>query len=400
MNIILTQQNILKADSTTIEIVKKLSYHCAKLYNVGLYSVKQYFQNTTEYLPYAKNYHICKVNENYKLLRTDVGQQILRLVERDFKSFFALLKLKQSGKYSEKVKTPSYKKDCMTMSIQGRAARIRNGYVFITLTTEFKTLYNIKQSYLKFKLPKNITVTKLQELRIVPKFEGKYFLIEFVYKKEITPTVLNKDNALGIDLGVNNFAACFSYDGDSFLINGRFLKSKNQLYNKILSKTKPKSRKRVRQSIKRSNYINNYFNKAVKFITDFCVNKDIGTIDIGILNKAKINIGKVNNQNFCNIPYGIFIRKLQSKCLQLGIKLHLQDESYTSKCSFLDNEEVCKNENYLGKRVKRGLFQTSKNILVNADINGAANLLKKCNRRLSKRATSGFVTNPIRLNFV
>lgn len=395
MKITLTQQNILKADKETIDIVRKMSYHCARLYNVGLYSVKQYYQNSTQYLPYAKNYHVCKTNENYKFLLTDIGQQILRLVDRDFKSFFALLKLKNSGKYSEKVATPNYKKDYINICIQGRAARISNGYVIVGLTKTFRNKYGITVKDIRFKLPNHLNITKLQELRIVPQFDGKYFNIEFVYNKEVVPHKLNTDNALGLDLGVNNLVAGFAYNCESFLIDGKPVKSKNQLYNKILSKTSKGSTKRVRQSIKRNNFINNYLNKSVKFIVDFCIKHDIGTIDVGILNKSKVNIGKTNNQNFCSIPHGKLIQKLKNKCLQAGIQLHLQDESYTSKCSFLDNEEVCQHDEYVGKRIKRGLFKTSQGILVNADINGAANLIRKCNRRL-RRANSGFTANPIK----
>lgn len=130
---VLTQKNRLRLSSTKLEIVKQLSYYSARLYNVGLYSVRQYYFNNNAYLPYVKNYHECKDNENYKLLLSDTSQQILRIVDRNFKSFFGLLRLKSQGKYTEKVRIPHYKKqdELMNITIQGRSARIRKGYVII-----------------------------------------------------------------------------------------------------------------------------------------------------------------------------------------------------------------------------------------------------------------------------
>ena len=410
--ILLTQKNRLKLKPKEFEVVKQLSYYSARLYNVGLYSVRQYYFNNNTYLPYAKNYHECKTNENYKLLLSDTSQQILRIVDRNFKSFFALLKLKAKGKYSEKVKLPHYKKqdELMNITIQGRSARIRDGYVIIGLSKAFKEKHNPSFKELKFKLPKNIKTDKLQEVRIIPVFGGLEFDIEFVYKKEIKPISVDKDKYLSIDMGLDNFATCFdSNDGSSFIIDGRYIKSLNRHYNKqkayyqsILDRQNIKQSKRmIRLSRKRYNKLNNYFNLAVKKITDYCIKHNIGNIVIGDFSdiKRNINIGKKNNQNFVAIPYGIFKRKLKSKCEQLGIEYHLQEESYTSKCSYLDNETVEKHETYLGKRIKRGLFKTAKGYLINADVNGAANILVKFLTSNGQRIANryGCVNHPLRL---
>ena len=410
--ILLTQKNRLRLKPKELEVVKQLSYYSARLYNVGLYSVRQYYFNNNTYLPYAKNYHECKTNENYKLLLSDTSQQILRIVDRNFKSFFALLKLKAKGKYSEKVKLPHYKKqdELMNITIQGRSARIRDGYVIIGLSKAFKEKHNPSFKELKFKLPKNIKTDKLQEVRIIPVFGGLEFDIEFVYKKEIKPISVDKEKYLSIDMGLDNFATCFdSNDGSSFIIDGRYIKSLNRHYNKqkayyqsILDRQNIKQSKRmIRLSRKRYNKLNNYFNLSVKKITDYCVKHNIGNIVIGDFSdiKQNINIGKKNNQNFVSIPYGIFKRKLESKCEQLGIEYHLQEESYTSKCSYLDNETVEKQETYLGKRVTRGLFKTAKGYLINADVNGAANILVKFLTSNGQRIANryGCVNHPTRL---
>ncbi len=413
---IITQKNRLKLSSKKLEIIKLLSYYSARLYNVGLYSVRQYYFNNNTYLPYAKNYHECKSNENYKLLLSDTSQQILRIVDRNFKSFFGLLKLKSRGKYTEKIRMPNYKKqyELMNITIQGRSARIRKGYVIIGLSKAFREKHNPPFKELKFKLPKNITADKLQELRILPVMNGMEFDIEFVYKKEFEPVSVDKDKYLSIDMGLDNFATCFdSNDGSSFIIDGRYIKSINRHYNKekayyqsILDRQNIKvSKKILTLSRKRYNKLNNYFNLTVKYITDYCVEHNIGNIVIGDFSdiKRNINIGKKNNQNFVNIPYGMFKRKVQSKCEQLGIEYHLQEESYTSKCSYLDNEEVKKHDTYKGKRVKRGLFRTSKGYLINADTNGAANILIKFltsngqSRHLVVANRYGCVNHPPRL---
>jgi len=418
--IILTQKNRLKLSKEEHRIVKLLAYHSARLYNVGLYSVRQYYFNNAEYLPYAKNYHLCKTNEHYKLLLSDTAQQILRLVDRNFKSFFGLLKLKKQGKYSDKIRPPKYKKDneLMTISIQGRSARIKEGYVYIGLSKAFKEKYQPKIKKLVFKLPKHIQVNKLQEVRIIPVFNGMEFDIEFVYKKEIELLSMDKSKYLSIDMGLDNLATCYSNSGATFIIDGRYLKSINHYYNKQVAYLKSiydrqgikYSKRLLRLKRKRDFRINNYFNLAIKYITDYCIQNNIGNIVIGDFQdiKREINLGKKNNQNFTYIPYGLFKQKLKSKCEQLGINYILQNESYTSKASFVDKDNPASNSTFNGKRVKRGLYQTKDGLKINADANGAANILVKyfksngLSRELNKLYFTryGCVNHPVRLRLV
>ena len=150
--------------------------------------------------------------------------------------------------------------------------------------------------------------------------------------------------------------------------------------------------------------INNYFNQTVNKVIKYCINNEIGNIIIGDFKgiKQEINTGKINNQNFVSIPYGILKRKLEAKCNYYGIKYVSQEESYTSKCSALDLEKICKHETYLGKRIKRGLFRSKDNILINADVNGAINILRKykckSDRDLSLTDVSGAISHPVRFN--
>jgi len=408
---ILTQKNRLRLTDHEFELVWNMSNYCARLYNVGLYSVRQYWLNNQEYLNYSKNYHECKSNENYKLLLSDTSQQILRIVERNFKSFFGLLRQKNAGKYSEKIRIPKYKKadELGIICIQGRSARVKDGYVLVGFSKTFKEKHRPKIKNLKFKLPNHIQVDKLQELRILPIFNGKEFDIEFVYKKEFETIPLDFSKTLSVDMGLDNFATCFnSTNGSSFIIDGRYIKSINHRYNKRLAKLQSikdlqkiaKPTKRIfNLTRKREFQLSDYFNRSVKYITDYCIKNDIGTILVGDFSNIKngINLGRKNNQNFVQLPYGIFRRKLKSKCAQIGIECLHTEESYTSKTSFLDKELPEKHDQYLGKRIKRGLFRSANGVCVNADVNGAAQILIKGKRNVSDGAYKGAVNAPVRV---
>lgn len=422
MQVTLTQKNRLRLTKEEHSVMTDLSYHAARLYNVGLYSVRQYYFANNTYLNYSKNYHECKGNENYKLLLSDTAQQILRLVERNMKSFFALWKLKQSGKYSDNVSLPHYKgkQELSIVPIQSRSARIKDGMVYIGLSKAFKEQYTPSFKELVFTLPKHIQVDNLQEVRIIPVFGGKEFDIEYVYHKTVEPVEnLNPEKYLGADMGLDNFATCLdSATGFSFIIDGKNIKSINQRYNKEIARLQSvkdhqhythATNRMFRLTRKRGFQLNNYMNLAVKHITDYCIEQQIGTIVVGDFSGIKqgINHGKRNNQNFVQIPYGVFRQKLKSKCQQLGIVCTSHEESYTSKTSFLDRETPEKHDAYQGRRVQRGLFRAANGTTINADVNGAAQILHKylkSNRLLTdsffELAAKGCVNYPRRVRLI
>lgn len=212
---LLAQKNRLRLNAEEYRLVKAFSWHCARLYNVGLYNVRQHFFATKEYMNYVNNAPMCYENENYRMLHTDIGQQILRKVDHNFKSFFGLLRAKKA------------------------AAVARSAY------------------------------------------------------------------------------GC------------------RQQRNRLM-----------RLSRKREWRINDYFNRVAKYITDHCASKGIGTLVVGnfLDSKQEINLGKKTNQNFVSVPYGKLLQKLKSKCEQVGISYQETEESYTSKCSFLDGEAVQKHD--------------------------------------------------------
>lgn len=414
---ILTQKNKLYLNEIDKFIIDKLSYHSARLYNSCIYIIKDYFQKNNSYLNYNEQYHQVKLNEHYNILITDSSQQIHRIVDRNFKSFLSLLKLKNKGKYSSSVKVPNYlKKDSgWSIFVAGRSARIKDNKVYVGLSKTFREKYNIKQKDIIFDLPKNINVNKLQQLQIKPLYGGKEYEILFCYEKENNIKKLDKNEFLSIDCGLDNLLTTYdTKNKKSFIINGKPLKSINQHYNKTKAKLQSKyeknkikdknTKKIIKLSEKRKNVINNYFNQTVNKVIKYCLKNNIGNIVIGDFKEIKkeINTGKVNNQNFVSIPYGILKRKLEAKCNYYGINYVLQEESYTSKCSSLDLEPIKKHENYMGKRIKRGLFRTKNNILINADLNGAINILRKYKSKsdgdLSLTDVSGAINHPVRIN--
>ena len=387
-----------------------MCYHAARLYNVGLYSVRQHFFNTDTYLTYNSNYHECKNNENFKLLLSDCGQQILRLVDRDMQSFFRLLILKKSNKYSEKINLPHYKKQesVMVCPIQGRSCRIqKDGTVAIGLTKEFREKYNISERRVLFTIPKNIRhITQFQEIRIIPLHNGKEFSVEFIYDDKSVKKQTQGDGYMAIDLGVSNFAACTIFSNDDarqFLIDGRRLKNINHYYNKKVSELKSEYSKNksisdyctprmMRLMNGRNNRITDYFNRVCHLLVNVCIDNNVKTLVIGYNKgqKQEINLGKVNNQNIVSIPYHKFRQKLQNLCIEHGITYVSQEESYTSKASAVDNDMIQvygtkEIPSFSGKRIHRGLYQSNDGSILNADINGSINILRKylltCNEK-------------------
>lgn len=398
--------------------LSKLSFCAARLYNSALYELRQYFFVNAKYLNYVQNYHKVKDSENYKLLLTDIGQLVIRSVDRDMKSFFALLKLKQNGRYSEKVSLPNYKdKDKgITFAIHGRSVKVKNGKVSFGLTKEFVEKFGLSKNRIEFNIPKYIQHIKtFQQIRIVSRYGGKSFDIEFVYDSPKEMKNLDKNSILSIDLGMDNFATLYSPGSKSEIINGKRLKSVNQYFNKQKTKLQadynsPKipdtnTKRFIRLSQGRKNRINDILNKSANHIIKKCLNENLGTLVIGDFSEAKqeINLGRVTNQNFVSIPYYLFKQKLESKCKHYGISYVLQEESYTSKCSSYDLESVEKHENYQGKRIKRGLFRTKDGKLINADLNGAINIYRKYLKSNSKKDLSfnevrAAVTPPVKVN--
>ena len=372
--------------------LKYLCHIAKNLKNQAIYNVRQYYFKNKKYLSYNENYKMLKNSENYKKLNSNMAQQILKEVDGSFKSFFGLLKLAKNGQYNFKdIKLPKYlAKDGFTTLVIG-FVRLKDDILIVPYSNSFKKTHQ----EVKIKLPLVLKDKKIKEIRIIPKQHSRYFEIQYTYEVEEVQRELNENNALGIDLGINNLCACVTNTGASFIIDGRKLKSINQYYNKTNAKLQSiKDKQKIehitlrqkRIARKRNNCINDYLSKAARIIINYCLNNDIGKIVLGYNEdfQRNSNIGSINNQNFVNIPYGKLRDKLIYLCKLYGIEFKLQEESYTSKASFFDGDEIPIHDKenpqeyvFSGKRIKRGLYQTSKGCQLNADCNGALNILRK-----------------------
>ena len=385
------RQQVKHLSKNEFRNLKYLSHIAKNLTNEAIYNIRQYYFNKKKYLSYNENYKILKNSENYKKLNSNMAQQILKEVDGSFKSFFGLLKLVKNDQYNGKIKLPKYlAKDGFTTLVIG-FVRLKDDILIVPYSNSFKKTHQ----EVKIKLPPVLKDKKIKEIRIIPKQHSRYFEIQYTYEVKEVQRELNRENTLGIDLGIDNLCTCVTNTGASFIIDGRKLKSINQYYNKTnakLQSIKDKqktSRTTLRQKRivrKRNNRINDYLSKAARIIINYCLNNDIGKIVLGYNEdfQRNSNIGSINNQNFVNIPYGKLRDKLIYLCKLYGIEFKKQEESYTSKASFFDGDEIPiydkeNSQEYIfsGKRIKRGLYQTSAGKLINADCNGALNILRK-----------------------
>lgn len=350
--------------------------HLAKnLFNLANFHYRQFFFNIEEFLSYYDLQFILKDHETYKKLPAQTSQQILKLVIQNWKSYWRALKEYRSNpsKFLGKPKFPSYKrKDGESIVIfTNQNTRIKDGYIHFPKKTQLS--------------PLKTRIEKYQQIRLIPK--GHYYVYEIVYNREEVDLNLDKERILSIDLGVDNLLTTANNIGlRPCIVKGKVLKSVNQWYNKVrainrsqVDSYQKETKRMTIHTRKRNNRMKDFFHKTSKIIVKYCIEYNIGTIVIGYNGgwKQKINSGKRNNQNFVGIPYYQLISMIQYKAKLVGIEVILTEESYTSKCSALDNEPIQKNKKFMGKRVKRGLFQSSKGIKINADVNGAMNILRK-----------------------
>lgn len=370
------EKHIINEHHKYFDECKHLTWLSKNLYNATLYCVRQQFIFNKKYLSYYEiNKKFTRRNQHdYRQLPSKVSQTIQRLVDKNMQSFFSLLKLKKDKGYDKSIKLPNYLKSNGLQVVhyvkQALSFKKKKGFVHLSKTNIFiRTKQNIDN---------------IRYVKIVPK--GNHFLIIVGYSvKEID---LLKDNSRygSIDLGLNNLITFSSNVTKPFIINGKPIKSINQYYNKKISTLKSKllKNKRVSKRInnlykRRSHKIDDYLHKSTKTLVNHLVSNRINTLVIGYNKgwKQDIKIGKRNNQNFVQIPFQRLINMLIYKCNEQGISVVLQEESYTSKCSFLDNESIRKHDKYSGRRIKRGLFKTKNGDLINADLNGSLNILKK-----------------------
>lgn len=371
------------------------------LYNYVLYNVRQGIFNEEYLKEYEFSTKLCKENQfDFRNLPTAISQQVVTQVFSNTKGWIKAKKEfeKNPSKFRSKPKLPNYKKGKKQNMVvfATNACRVKDGYIYFVKNI----IHPIKTK---------IGDSKLCQVRIIP--QATCYVVEVIYEKKEQDLNLNKDNVLSIDLGLNNLCSCVNnVDKQPFIVNGRIMKSFNQWYNKrkakLMSFAGDKgTSKRLRQLNNYRNFwIEDHIHKVSRFVINYCVDNNIGSLVVGLNKgwKQEINLGKKTNQKFVEIPFSRLIDKISYKCKLVGISFYLSEESYTSKVDHLAFEGLEKHDVYLGKRKKRGLFQSSVNKLINADINGAIGIGRKVfgDSYASRIIDSGLAFNPIRVNIL
>lgn len=406
---ILVEQQIIKSHDQRFSPLMEMCHWSKDLYNAALYNIRQhYFKSKNDstikykFLSYVENWRQLKDTEVFKKLQSHTSQEVIKQVDRDFKSFFSLVCKKNLGEYTSKCNIPHYKG--------------KDGFnVLIYEGSDFNKK-QIEQGILKIPKSKIVIKTKqtsIKQVRIIPR--GNHLVAEVLHEireKELLP---DNNYYAAIDLGIDNLCSVSSNCCNSFIINGKPVKSINQYYNKKKAKlqkrvkkcqNRNKSKRLQKLTEKRNRKVKDYFHKASRYIVNQLVSNRINTLIIGYNKgwKQEVNIGKRNNQKFVGIPFMMLRDMLSYKCKLVGINVIVTEESYTSKCSFIDNEEIKKKEVYDGKRTKRGLYKSKDGKLINADINGSYNIMRKGHQKasLDGKVTypecRGFVYNPDKIN--
>lgn len=422
------------------------SYYChisKNIYNEANYEARQEYAKYDHYMGYNDlEYLVKKKYPNYKLLPAATAQQIIRKLDKNgWWNFLERIKdyYIHPGKYLGKPGLPGYSKKngefilVFTGKVKGdkkkkkRQVSIKNGYL------DFPKKINKKPSRLKELNGKIKTrlddETDLNEIRVIPNFRGgdnrTGYTIEIVYTIEEHVLDLNKENVIGLDFGVRNIVAIANNIGEKpVVIKGGVLKSINQFYNKMraeiqsiyskqpimcLLKNKKVIYRKTGRAIQiltwnRNKKIKDAMHKYSKWVIGYCIYHNIGTIVIGYNPdwKQEINLGKRNNQNFAYIPFDKLVKMIQYKADEIGISVIMQEESHTSKCSFLDGESIEHHDSYMGKRTSRGLFRSSNGTIVNADVQGAYNTIKNAIPEAFKKLGVDWIEDvglhPLRIN--
>lgn len=380
---------VVKKGSPYYQEIDTICFKSKNLFNATLYEERKSYFDTGKFKYYNKvNKDFAKKNQSdYRALPAKVSQHIQMKVDQAIKSFQSL---KKSKKINFIPKIPNYlKKDgrFVTAYQRGALSFRKEGFIKLSKTNIYIPIPNkLKKKGLEI----------FQMVCLVPK--TGYYLIEILYKKHIPKKkkkkITHQTKFASIDLGLNNLATVTSNVFSPLIINGKPVKSINQYYNKNLKKKQrllPANQytsKAIKQlGYKREMKLNDYLHKSAAFLVNYLVSQTIDVLVIGTNKgwKQNINISKRNNQNFVNIPFYKFKQILTYLCKENGIEVHEQEESYTSKASFLDGDfiptfnENRKNEkhSFSGRRVTRGLYQTKNKKTINADVNGSLNILKK-----------------------
>jgi putative transposase len=411
---LVAERHIIKKGHRFWAEIDNLSWQSKNLYNSANYLIRQNFIYGHGYLTYNQMASLMKETEQYQALPAKVSQQVLRGLDRNWQSFFAASSEFKShpDKFLGKPKIPGYKepkkgRNLLVYTIQAISkVGLRQGLVKLSLRR------SSGQAGTSIALPTRVA-ERIAEVRIVPKCDC--YVIEVIYEKTEQFLALNEKIA-AIDLGIDNLMAVTSNQPDfiPLLINGRPLKSLNQFYNQrraklqsLLKGNRQSSQRICRLTRCRNQKVDDYLHQASRYLVNLLVEQEITTLVIGKNDgwKQEVNLGKVNNQKFVTIPHARLIEMISYKCQLEGISVILQEESYTSVANFLNDDplpvygQITEKPVFSGKRISRWLYCTDKGILVQSDVMGSYNILRKAFPNVFNRyGIERCVVHPRRIN--
>ena len=381
----LAERHIIKSTEHRFAQIDELAFKSKNLYNAANYAIRQSFVYGWSYINYNEMNRLMKSHQAYKALPAKVSQQILMILDKNWKSFFEAVKAYKTdpSKFTGRPKLPKYKD-----KVKGRNILV---YTIQAISSTQLKKGIIKLSGTEILIKTKVNPDRICQVRLVPKCDS--YVIEVIYNEQES-TASDDNFVASIDLGLDNLVALTSNQPGftPLLINGRPLKSINQFYNKRSSKLQSqlkggrKTSPRIQRLTRcRNQKIDNYLHHASRLIVDVVSAKQIGTLVVGKNEqwKTEINLGKQTNQNFVNIPHSRLIEMLEYKARLAGINVIVQEESYTSRANFMGQDPIPvygkteKEPMFTGKRIKRGLYKTSTGQLINSDINASYNILRK-----------------------
>ncbi len=413
----LVEQHIIGSNDPRYRVIDEAAFKSKNLYNAANYEIRQAFIHQGIYLSYEEMDKRMQSHEAYNALPAKVSQHVLKQLAAAWKAFREAKAAYEEdpSRFTGRPRLPKYKH-----KTEGRNILI---YTMQAVSRGKRSLQRgiIKPSMLPIEVKTQQDSKQIDQVRIVPRHG--YYVVEVIYSKEPVQAHVDPSFCVAIDLGVTNLAAIAS-NRESFvprLVNGRTLKAMNQWYNKRMKELKlclPKEdRERVTKQMeqitnKRNRQVNHYLHAASKAIIDFLVQEGVGTIIVGKnpLWKQEAGMGRRNNQNFVQIPHARFIKMLTYKAELVGIRVEVQEESYTSKASFLDLDPIptYKPNNdtqytFSGKRIGRRnrLYRTKSGKIICADVNGSYNILRKRKpdafAQAGAKGLAAYVVQPLRL---
>ena len=375
------EQIIIRKSHPKFKVIDQQCFHSKNLYNEANYIIRQEFIENGKYLNYYDMNKDLKTNENYKLTFSQPANCTLRLLDKNWKSYFRAIKdwKQHPEKYLGMPKLPKYlKKD-------GRFPwMIPNNQ--LVYDYEKGTIY-IRNRLLNDYEWKCRCLGRIIQVRFIPR--GSCYVMEIVYETEIPDVKTESNRIASIDLGVDNLVTMTNNIGlNPIIINGNGIKSINQYYNKRLAKEKSLlkirhgkdwSKKLDAITFKRYQRIKNYMHNTSSYIVKWCIENEIDTLVVGKNKEWKQNasMSKGSNQKFVDIPYQMLLQQLKYKCENVGIKYIETEESYSSGTSFLDGEEPIKQNYDKSRRIERGLFKSNSGLLINSDVNGSLQIMMK-----------------------